>query len=185
MTTLNPDRSLLLVVDVQERINGVMADQEHVVRLEVLLDSAGVLDIPVVATEQYPRGLGPTLPSLREAIPGSVLEKSTFSCARDAGVAQALDLAGRTQIVVTGIESHVCVLQTVLDLRDRQLTVHVPHDAVSSRRPEDKHWALHRMAAAGAVVSCTESVLFEWLGRCDTAAFKTVAKLLRKIPVGK
>jgi len=84
---------------------------------------------------------------------------------------------------VTGIETHVCVLQTALDLTNLGYEVHVPHDAVNSRRPADKEWALHRMAAAGATITATESALFELLERCDTTDFKTVAKLIKKLPV--
>jgi isochorismate hydrolase len=89
----------------------------------------------------------------------------------------------RQQIIVTGIETHVCVLQTAIDLLNAGYEVHVPHDAVNSRRPADKEWALHRMAQAGATITSTESTLFELLERCDTADFKTVAKLIKKIPV--
>lgn len=183
MTTLERERSLVLLVDVQERINGVMADQGHVPRLEVLLAAAEVLHIPVVTTEQYPKGLGPTLSSLSRSLPNPALEKDTFSCARDPQILAALTASDRSQIVVTGIESHVCVLQTVLDLRQRALTVHIPHDAVNSRRVEDKRWALERMIGAGAVVTSTESILFEWLDRCGTPEFKTVSKMLKAIPV--
>jgi len=183
MTTLDRELSLLLLVDVQERINSVMADQAHVSRLEVLLAAAEAMSIPVVTTEQYPKGLGPTLATLRTVTRTPALEKDTFSCARDARILAAILDSGRSQIVVTGIESHVCVLQTVLDLRDHEVSVHIPHDAVNSRRPEDKLWALNRMAAAGATITSTESVLFEWLGRCDTAEFKTISKMLKNIPV--
>lgn len=183
MTTLNRERSLLLLVDVQERINGVMADQRHIPRLDILLAATEVLSIPVVTTEQYPHGLGPTLPSLKKHLVHHAMEKDTFSCARDEKILKTLEESGRTQIVVTGIESHVCVLQTVLDLRERELTVHVPHDAVNSRRIDDKQWALNRMVAANATITSTESVLFEWLGRCDSAEFKTISKLLKQIPV--
>lgn len=183
MTTLNHNRSLLLLVDVQERINGVMSDQEHVPRLEVLLAAAEVLSIPIITTEQYPKGLGSTLVCLKTPSSPPALEKDTFSCARDEQIIAALKGSGRDQIVVTGIESHVCVLQTVLDLRSSGFTVHVPHDAVNSRRTEDKRWALNRMAAAKSTVTSTESVLFEWLERCGTNEFKTISRLLKKIPV--
>jgi nicotinamidase-related amidase len=95
----------------------------------------------------------------------------------------AIEATGRKQIVVCGIETHVCVLQTVIDLLDQGFEVHVPHDAVNSRREADKAWALHRMLAAGAVISATESVLFELLERCGTDRFKAVSKLVKKIPV--
>ncbi|MCD4749578.1 MAG: hydrolase [Thermoanaerobaculales bacterium] len=181
--TLNPEMAALLVVDVQERINGVMADQSHMPRLEVLLEACHVLKVPTVTTEQYPKGLGATLSPLAEKLPSPAIEKETFSCLRQPEVLDALENTGRQQIVVVGIESHVCVLQTALDLLERGYEVHVPHDAVNSRRPADKEWALHRMAAAGAMITATESVLFELLGRCGTDEFKAVSKLVKKIPV--
>ena len=96
---------------------------------------------------------------------------------------KAVEDSGRNQIIVIGIEAHVCVLQTAIDLVSLGYEVHVPHDAVNSRRPADKDWALHRMAAAGAIITATESALFELLERCDTSDFKTVAKLIKRIPV--
>ena len=116
---------------------------------------------------------------LGETPPG----KLTFSCARDAGLKKALEDNGRKQIIVTGIEAHVCVLQTALDLLNAGYEVFVPHDAVNSRRKADRKWALRRMASAGAVITTTESALFELLERCDTTDFKTVAKLIKRIPV--
>lgn len=181
--TLSADDAALLVVDVQDRINAVMASDRHVARIEVLLEACAALGVPVVATEQYPQGLGPTVTSLAERLSSPPHEKATFSCARDAAIVEALGATGRRTVVVVGIETHVCVLQTVLDLVERGFTVHVPHDAVQSRRTADRDWALARMQAAGAVVTTTESALFELLDRCDTAEFKTVSKLLKRIPV--
>ena len=183
MSTLSPMNTALLLIDVQERINGVMVDQSHLSRQQVLLEAFGVLDLPVVTTEQYPKGLGPTLPDLADRLPSPAVEKMTFSCARQPEAMQAIEATGRKQIVVTGIETHVCVLQTALDLLDRGYDVHVPHDAVNSRRAKDKEWALHRMLAAGAVITATESALFELLERCGTDQFKAVSKLIRNIPV--
>jgi len=183
MSTLAPKTTALLLIDVQERINGVMADQSHLSRQEVLLEAFGVLDLPVVTTEQYPKGLGPTLPDLADRLPSPAIEKETFSCARQPEAMQAIEATGKKQIVVTGIETHVCVLQTALDLLKQGFEVHVPHDAVNSRRPADKEWALHRMAAGGAVITATESALFELLERCGTDQFKAVSKLIRNIPV--
>ena len=102
---------------------------------------------------------------------------------KEAALRQAITDSRREQIIVTGIETHVCVLQTALDLLDAGFEVYVPHDAVNSRLPSDKDWALHRMAAAGAVITSTESALFELLERCDTTDFKTVAKLIKRIPL--
>ena len=173
----------LLVIDVQDRINAVMADQGHLPRIEVLVEACRGLEVPVLASEQYPQGLGPTVESLATILGETPPGKLTFSCARDEGLRQTIEDSKRKQIVVTGIETHVCVLQTALDLLAAGFEVHVPHDAVNSRRPADKEWALHRMAAAGAVITATESALFELLERCDTADFKTVAKLIKRIPV--
>jgi nicotinamidase-related amidase len=179
------DRSdtALLVIDVQQRIDGVMADQSHQPRLAVLVDACTALGVPIIATEQYPKGLGATVENLAARLPGAAIVKETFSCAREPAARTAILATGRHQVIVTGIEAHVCVLQTVVDLVDEGLEVHVPHDAVNSRRPEDKRWALHRMAAAGAVVTSTESALFELLERCGTEEFRAVSKLVKELPV--
>jgi nicotinamidase-related amidase len=180
---LERDRAALLVIDVQERINAVMADQGHLSRLEVLVQACDALRVPVLASEQYPQGLGPTVAPLADLLGDTPPAKLTFSCSRDDALRAAIERRSRDQIIVTGIETHVCVLQTALDLLADGFEVHVPHDAVSSRRGADKEWALHRMAAAGAVITSTESALFEMLERCDTADFKKVATLIKQIPV--
>jgi nicotinamidase-related amidase len=180
---LERTNAALLVIDVQERINAVMANQDHLVRTEVLVEACRGLEVPVLASEQYPQGLGPTVESLAALLGDTPPGKLTFSCARDDGLKRAVEDSGRNQIIVAGIETHVCVLQTALDLLATGYEVHVPHDAVNSRRKTDRKWALRRMAAAGAVITTTESALFELLERCDTADFKTVAKLIKKIPV--
>jgi len=175
--------SVLVVVDVQERINAVMADQGHVPCIAVLVEACTTLGVPVVATEQYPKGLGPTVTELSGLLPAPPLVKDTFSCAREPLVRTALEATGRRQAIVVGIEAHVCVLQTALDLAAAGSRVHVPHDAVSSRRAIDKEWALRRMASAGVVVTTTESALFELLERCGTDDFKAVSRMIREIPV--
>jgi nicotinamidase-related amidase len=180
---LDRSAAVLLVIDVQERINAVMASQGHIPRIEVLIEACRALDVPVIASEQYPKGLGATVEPLAGLLDDVPDAKDTFSCARDTGLRESIAASGRTEVVVTGIESHVCVMQTVLDLIDAGYRVHVPHDAVNSRRDSDKHWALERMQAAGAQITSTESALFELLERCDTADFKTVAKLVKKLPV--
>jgi nicotinamidase-related amidase len=180
---LNRNDAALLVIDVQEKINAVMASQDHLPRIEVLAEAFQGLEVPVISSEQYPQGLGPTVASLATLLGDTPPAKLTFSCARDAGLRTAVEASARQQIVVTGIEAHVCVLQTALDLLSDGYEVFVPHDAINSRRPADKEWALHRMAAAGAIITSTESALFELLERCDTSDFKMVAKLIKKIPV--
>jgi len=175
--------AVLVVVDVQERINAVMADQAHLARIAALVEACTLLGVPVVATEQYPKGLGPTVTELSGLLPAPPLVKDTFSCAREPAVRTALEATGRRQAIVVGIEAHVCVLQTALDLAAAGFQVHVPHDAVSSRRALDKEWALERMATAGVAVSTTESALFELLERCGTDEFKAVSRMIRGIPV--
>ena len=175
--------AVLVVVDVQERINAVMADQGHLARIAVLVEACALLGVPVIATEQYPKGLGPTVASLGRLLPGPPLVKDSFSCAREPAALAAIEAGGRRQVVVVGIEAHVCVLQTALDLAAAGFQVHVPHDAVGSRRPADKEWALDRMAAAGVVVTTTESALFELLERCGTDEFRAVSRMIREIPV--
>ncbi len=181
-TLLEREKAALLVIDVQERINAVMADQSHLPRIEVLVEACRGLEVPVIGSEQYPQGLGATVPSLTEAV-DEFAAKLTFSCFRDRELRIALESPERKQIVITGIETHVCVLQTALDLLAAGFRVFVPHDAVNSRRATDKEWALHRMANAGAIITSTESTLFELVERCDTSDFKTVAKLVKRIPV--
>jgi len=180
---LEQGRAALLVIDVQDRINAVMADQTHLTRIEVLVEACRGLGVPVLASEQYPQGLGPTVESLATILGETPPGKLTFSCARDDGLRKTIEGSGRKQIIITGIETHVCVLQTALDLIAAGFEIHVPHDAVNSRRPADKEWALQRMAAAGATITATESALFELLERCDTSDFKAVAKLIKRIPV--
>jgi nicotinamidase-related amidase len=175
--------AVLVVVDVQERINAVMADQGHLSRIAVLVEACTALAVPVVATEQYPKGLGLTVPELARLLPGPPLVKDSFSCAREPAARAAIEAVGRRQVVVAGIEAHVCVLQTALDLAAAGFQVHVPHDAVSSRRPADTAWALDRMAAAGVVITTTESALFELLERCGTDEFRAVSRMIREIPV--
>jgi nicotinamidase-related amidase len=180
---LNRSTAILLVIDVQERINSVMTDQSHIPRLEVLVEACRALGVPVIGSEQYPKGLGGTVEPLATLLGETPAAKNTFSCVRDSGLREAIAAAGRTQVIVTGIETHVCVLSTALDLIDAGYRVHVPHDAVNSRRDADKDWALERLQQAGATITSTESALFELLERCDTDDFKTVAKLVKKLPV--
>ncbi|MEE4272476.1 MAG: isochorismatase family protein, partial [Thermoanaerobaculales bacterium] len=151
---LERDSAVLLVIDVQERINSVMVDQGHLPRIEVLIEACKALEVPVIGSEQYPKGLGSTVDPIARLL-GEVPAKDTFSCARDTGLRENIAASGRPQVIITGIETHVCVLSTALDLLDAGYRVHVPHDAVNSRRAADKHWALERMQGAGAEITTT------------------------------
>ena len=176
--------SVLLVVDVQERLAATVPETQRAAVAEGsrrLVQAAALLDVPVVVSEQYPKGLGPTLPALAAALPpgATPFAKTRFSCA---GAGSPLDsglLDTRPQVVLAGMETHVCILQTALDLLERGRQVFVVEDAVCSRRPQHKANALARLRQAGAVVSNLESVLFEWLEDAAHPRFKEIAALVR------
>jgi nicotinamidase-related amidase len=180
-TLLRREDAVLVLVDVQEKLLPAIAEGEAVARrCGVLLEGARILEVPVLVTEQYPRGLGRTVAPLLEAASGAtVYEKMTFSCARDDAFLDALEAYDRDQILLCGIESHVCVLQTALDLVENNLQVHVAADAVGSRDPQNRESALARMGREGVIVTNTESALFEMLVVAGTPEFKQVSKLLR------
>jgi nicotinamidase-related amidase len=178
---LDRQRSCLLLVDLQERLLPAMAEAARVVaNSAVLARAAARLGVPVLLSEQYPKGLGRTVPELAALVPqGPAVEKSEFSCAAAPGYRERLAATGRDQLVVAGIEAHVCVLQTALQFREIGYPVFVVADAVSSRKPESVALALARMRDAGAVPVTTEMVLFEWLGRAGTPEFKELSALIR------
>jgi len=175
--------STLLVIDVQERLLPHIEDRDNVVKhCGRIVQAAGILGVPVVCTEQYPKGLGRTVSPLRELLGDvPIREKLAFSCCGAEGLTDDLWARGRPQIVVVGIEAHVCVQQTVLDLLGAGFGVFVAADAVSSRRALDRWAALDRMRQAGAVVTTTEAVMFEWLRVAGTAEFKQVAALVKEL----
>ncbi len=181
--SLTPEESLLLVVDVQERLFAAM-DPEHredVARnIKILATAAKRLGLPLLVSEQYPKGLGHTLPEIKEALGGvAPIEKVAFSCCGAEGFAERLTAAGTRRIILTGIEAHVCVLLTALDLLEAGYTVHVVSDAVCSRSRENWRIALDQLRQAGAIVTSTETVLFQLLGRADTDDFKALQPLVK------
>jgi nicotinamidase-related amidase len=174
---LDRERTVLVVVDVQEAFRPAVLEFDRTAHnVGVLVQGARTLGIPVVVTEQYPKGLGHTVPELAEHLDGiEPLEKVTFSAAG----ADGFDLGGREQALVCGIESHVCVSQTAHDLLDRGMEVHVARDAVSSRTEENRELGLHKMEASGAVMTSVEAALFELLGRAGGEEFKSVQGLIK------
>jgi nicotinamidase-related amidase len=173
MSLLNRDRVALVVVDVQEGFRPYESFAGVASACAKLVQAARILDVPRVVSEQYPKGLGHTAPEvgLQDEV---AIEKSVFSAAR----ADGFDLGGRDQAVVCGIETHVCVSQTVHDLLERGIEVHVPADAVGSRHAIDYERGLERLERAGAVVTTVEAALFELLERAGTPEFKAVQKLI-------
>jgi len=174
-------RAGLVVVDIQERLLPAIFEKERVVQNAVrLIQSAAILQVPVFATEQYRKGLGPTVPEVATAIPGfAPMEKRAFSACGAAGFIPALKSKKVSQTVLCGIEAHVCVTQTCLDLLEKGFRVFVVADAVSSRTPENCRFGVDRMRAAGAVIVSTEMVLFELLEQSGTAEFKEILSLVK------
>ena len=182
---LQAERSTVVVIDIQERLHPAIDQGEGVLEnAGKLLEAARTLDVPVVVTEQYPKGLGPTVRSIAERLPNAapVISKLTFSAARNAEFADAvgaLRAAGRRQMVICGTEAHICVMQTAADLLADDLDVFLVIDATSSRTATNREAALARLARLGAQCVTTEMVLFEWLETAGTEQFKTVSKLVR------
>jgi len=172
-------KSLLLLVDMQERLVPAMADAVDVTqRCGALLRAAYELGVPILASEQYPKGLGATLPGLAE-LATRRMEKLEFSAYANPAIRGELKRAGQSQLVLAGVEAHVCVLQTGLELVDAGYQVFVVADAVASRRPESREVALHRIARAGATLITVEMALFEWLRSASAPEFRSISKLIR------
>lgn len=185
MERLVPGSTLVLVVDVQERLAAAMP-KEQMVSLErsasILLEASKLLGAKVIATEQYPKGLGPTVPSLVEklsALEAQRLPKTTFSACDDEAIAKAIASHDVRDVVVLGMETHVCVFQTVRDLVKKPLTVHVPIDAVASRREDHRETGLALCERAGAIRTTTESIVFDWLKQAGSDEFRAISKLLK------
>ena len=174
---LDPQRTALVVVDVQEGFRKAIPEFDRIAKATAtLIEGASIVGVPIVATEQYPKGLGETVPEVAEHLPEETepLEKVCFA----ASDAEGFDLGGRDQVLVCGIETHVCVNQTALDLLDSGVEVQVAEDAVGSRFDQNKRVGLHKMERAGAVTTTVETALFELLGKAGTDEFKRVQKLI-------
>ena len=180
---LDRDKAILVVIDVQEKLCVAM-DHKVLHRLTrnigILLETAAELNVPVLVTEQYVKGLGPTLAELKEkAAAAPCYEKMAFSCCGSAEFVEAIKVSGRTQVIVTGMETHVCVLQTVIELRDAGFEVHLVKDAVMSRNKQNWLTAVEAMGYMGAVPTSTESAMFQLLKVAGTEEFKKLSKLVR------
>jgi len=178
---LEAGKSVLCVIDVQKRLAPATAEPERVIaKCALLMEAAAKLGVPMLISEQYPKGLGPTVDALGKLAPeGSIFPKLHFSCADDPDFRARLDGLGRTQAVLTGMEAHVCVLQTALGARNAGYQVAVVADAVSSRDPANKAAALQRLAANGVEIATAEMVVFEWLKAAGTDAFRALSPLIR------
>jgi nicotinamidase-related amidase len=179
------DAAQVLIIDMQDRLLDAMAGRDETLQRCVrLVRAAQILDIPITISEQYPKGLGPTNADLREALgnAGAVMEKVSFSCFGDDAIrARLAELRrkGRAQVIIGGIETHVCVTQTAIDLVENGYSPFVVADAVASRAKESRKLALARLRKDGAAIVDSEMVLFEWLGRAGTPEFKEIQALVK------
>ncbi len=181
---LEADLAALVVVDVQEKMLAAVTTSpaESIVQNIIrLAGAARILDIPVLYTEQYPEGLGPTVPAVKAALPDDLapIIKSTCSCWRWEAFRDRLRATEREHVILAGLETHVCIQQTALDLVRVDYVPFVAADAVGSRRASDTERAFARMQHAGAEVSTTEALIFEWVERCDHPRFKDILKLVK------
>jgi nicotinamidase-related amidase len=178
---LERGRCLLAVVDVQEAFRPAVVDFDRVAKnVATLIQGARILGIPVLVTEQYPKGLGSTVPEVSRHLDGiEPIEKVCFSAAEAGEFAERLSSSGRDQVLLSGIESHVCVNQTADDLLRSGSEVHVASDAVSSRTEENRSLGLQKMERAGAVITSVETALFELLRAAGTPEFKEIQKLVK------
>ena len=177
---LTRENAVLLVVDVQGKLARLMHEADALFdALSRLIRGARVLEVPVVATEQNPPGLGPTVEELAPLLPGPAIPKMAFSCCGEPAFEEALAATGRRQVLLAGIETHICVYQTARDLFARGFEVHVVADGVSSRTAANRAVGLEKMRAAGAEVTSVETALFEMLAVAEGPAFKEILAIVK------
>lgn len=178
---LDRDNALLLIVDIQERLAAVMKERQKVIdNCLHLIEISKLLNIPVIVTEQYPKGLGHTVNEIKEAvITYKPFEKLTFSCCKGPSFTESLAATRKKKVILTGMETHVCVLQTCIDLLKEGFDVHVVKDAICSRTKDNFKAGIEFMRNAGAVITCTETVLFQLLEKAGTEEFKTISKRIK------
>jgi len=180
---LDAEKAVLVVIDVQERLVPAMPEDVYL-RLRntvaMLVEVAGLLGLPVVTTEQYPKGIGHTVPELAAACNETVIEKVSFGCCGEATFLEALKNTGRTQVLITGMEAHVCVYQTALGLLEDGYYVHLIRDAICSRNKMDYLAGVANAGQAGAVVTTAETVMFQMLQESTHEQFRAVSKLVKE-----
>ncbi|MAC45846.1 MAG: hydrolase [Oceanospirillum sp.] len=172
---ISADNSALLVIDVQEKLLGGIHESENLIKnCQWLMEVAQLMEVPIVGSEQYPQGVGPTTKTLRNLLPeGEFIGKTVFSCADSEPCLSAIQALDRKSVVICGMESHVCVMQTALGLKEKGFDVSVVADAISARNPLDTEYAIERMRAEGIRIVTREMVGFEWVRRSDMPQFKT------------
>ena len=178
---LDTKKCCLVIVDVQGKLAQLMHEKQRLFdNIEILIKTAKALDMPIIWCEQNPKALGPTIEQLSQHLPNDQpVAKLAFSCCGDERFNEKLKSARPSQVILCGIETHVCIYQTAMDLLEKEYEVHVIADAVSSRTPENKQIAISRMDAEGAAISSTEMVLFELLRTAKHEKFREIARLIK------
>lgn len=178
---IKKEEAVLVLIDIQDKLAAAMKKKEDVVANCLhLVELAKMLEIPILVTEQYPKGLGPTLEEIRKALPVyEPFEKTAFDCCREIGFIEKVAATGRKKILLTGMEAHICVLQTALGLLQAGYAVQVVRDAVCSRTKDNFRMAIEWLRQAGAVVTGTETVLFQLLEKAGGEAFKVISKRIK------
>jgi nicotinamidase-related amidase len=178
---LEKNDAALLIIDVQERLAPAMKQGDRVIKnCQHLIELAKMIDIPIIVTEQYPKGLGRTVPELQSVLPQyKPTEKTAFNCCGEPACLAQIRNLGRKKIIVIGMETHVCVLQTVTSLLQEGFIPHVARDAVCSRAEENRKTGIEFMRDAGAVITCTETVLFQLLKVAGTEEFKKISQRIK------
>ena len=178
---ITKENTLGLIIDFQERLFPVMYENEKLLNTtKILVEGLQVLDIPLLLTQQYTKGLGETIPEIKSAITSfEPIEKRAFSCCDEPSLIQKLSVAKAKNVIICGIESHVCVLQTAVDLKEAGYNPIVVMDCVSSRRPESIEIAKERFRFEGIMMTSMESILFELTRSSDAEGFKAISKLVK------
>jgi nicotinamidase-related amidase len=178
------ETSRLLIVDMQQKLLPLIAEADRVIAAcRQLIEGAKLFSVPIFATEQYPQGLGPTTPELKQLLPETISKDEFSSCPMLGWPTAAEDPDERYQAIVAGIESHVCVLQTALELQSMGYRVSVVADATASRRPADRDVAFLRLLTSGVTLMTAESVLFEWCQCSNRPEFKSLSRLIKERPI--
>ena len=183
LTLCNADDSCLFLIDIQDKLSAAMPDKVITrlrTNIQILIKAANTLSIPVIATEQYPQGLGALEKVINDKLNESArkFEKTGFSCLKAKGLKEHLYSLNKKQVILTGIEAHICVTQTASELQDAGYDVFVVNDAISSRKLASYDTAINRMSSSGINSITTESVLFEWLTDASHPAFRDLSKLI-------
>ena len=179
---LSAENTALLVIDIQDAFVKHIHQMDSVIdRSRILIEAATLLELPIIVSQQYPKGLGQTVETLRQVLPDSAitLDKVTFSCCQDQPLTQAIEKTARQQILICGIETHVCILQTAFDLLALDKQPYLATDAISSRNPTDREIALDRMSQTAIIPTTTETAIMEMTLTSKNKAFKDLSRLIR------